>query len=330
MDAASSVGDEVRAAAWLILSTLMLAAPEAAAEERYAMIVTGAPGGAAYATAYQSLERQLGTALRDHLGFASDHIITLSGVATDPVRTSTRLQIVRTLDQLKASVHADDLVLVVLIGHGTADGGVGKFNLPGPDMTSADWSAALRDLPGRLVFIDTSGGSFPFLADLSARGRIVITATQSEAERYDTVFPQQLLSALQDPAADLDKNGRVSIWELYQFVSRGVARHFDEQGLLATEHPLIDDDGDHLGTEATAQNASDGALARATYLERDAAEVTGDATMLALVAKRRALEERAEQLRQKKGSMAAEAWEREYEQLMIELARVSHRIRAGS
>jgi hypothetical protein len=52
--------------------------------------------------------------------------------------------------------------------------------------------------------------------------------------------------------------------------------------------------------------------------------------MTALIAKRRALEEKAEVLRQKKSTMAPEAWEREYEQLMIELARVSHRIRVGS
>jgi hypothetical protein len=58
--------------------------------------------------------------------------------------------------------------------------------------------------------------------------------------------------------------------------------------------------------------------------------VNADAEMAALIAKRRALEERAEQLRQKKSSMPQEAWEREFEQLMIELARVSHRIRAGS
>jgi len=42
-------------------------------------------------------------------------------------------------------------------------------------------------LPGRLVFIDTTAASAPFLSDLSARGRIVVTATESPAERYDTV-----------------------------------------------------------------------------------------------------------------------------------------------
>lgn len=309
---------------------LPVSAAVAAAEDRYALIVTGAPGGVAYATAYQKWELQLTAALRDRLGFSPDRIEVLSGTAGEADRSSTRPHVERAIAHLKSVAHADDLVLVVLIGHGTSDGGTAKFNLPGPDMTSADWAALLRDVPGRLVFIDTTAASSPFLADLSARGRIVITATESTAERYDTVFPAQLIAALTDPAADQDKNGRVSIWELFQFVNRAVARHFDEQGLLATEHGLIDDNGDGIGADMAAQSPSDGALARATYLERDPAEETGDATMTALVARRRSLEEKAEVLRQKKSTMAPEAWEREYEQLMIELARVSHRIRAGS
>jgi hypothetical protein len=309
---------------------LLLRASLAAAEDRYALIVSGAPGGPAYAATYQKWEQQLTAVLRDRLGFSPDRIEVLSGTASEADASSTRPHVERAIAHLRSVAHGDDLVLVVLIGHGTSDGGTAKFNLPGPDMTSSDWASLLRDMPGRLVFIDTTAASSPFISDLSARGRIVITATQSTAEKYDTVFPAQLIAALTDSAADLDKNGRVSIWELFQFVNRGVARHFDEQGLLATEHALLDDNGDGIGADASAQSPSDGALARATYLERDPAEETGDATMAALVAKRRALEEKAEVLRQKKSTTAPEAWEREYEQLMIELARVSHRIRAGS
>jgi len=313
-----------------IACAFLLGTSVAAAQDRYALIVTGAPGGAAYATAYEHWEEQLTAALRDRLGFSPDCIEVLSGRSAEGDHSSTRPHIDRAIAHLKSVARGEDLVLIVLIGHGTTDGASAKFNLPGPDMTSGDWASLLHELPGRLVFIDTTGASSPFVADLSGRGRIVITATGSTAERYDTVFPAQLIASLNDPAADLDKNGRVSVWELFQFVSRGVARHFDEQGLLATEHAIIDDNGDGVGADPTAQSPTDGALARATYLERDQAEETGDATMTALVAKRRALEEKAEVLRQKKSTMAPEAWEREYEQLMIDLARVSHRIRAGS
>ena len=268
--------------------------------------------------------------LTDRLGFARDHVELLSGATDDPERSSTRAHVQRDVERLKSRARADDIIFIVLMGHGSADGGVAKFNLPGPDLTSAEWGSLLHDMPGRVVVVNTSGASFPFMADLATRGHIVITATDSAAQRYDTVFPAQFLAALNDPAADLDKNGRVSVWELFVYTARRVARHYEQQGLLATERPLLDDSGDGAGVEAGNDTGTDGALARATYLEREAVEVNADAEMAALIAKRRALEERAEQLRQKKSSMPQEAWEREFEQLMIELARVSHRIRAGS
>lgn len=317
---------------WLAapLALVLSSAAPAMAAERYALIVTGAPGGPELGATYKGWEQQLINALRDRLGFPADHIELLSGASDDPEQTSTRLHVQRAFEHLKMHLHADDLLFVVLIGHGTLDGGAAKFNLPGPDLTSVEWGALVRDLAGRLVFVDTTGGSFPFLADLASRRHIVITATDSVAQRYDTVFPGQFLAALTDPAADLDKNGRVSVWELFLYTSRAVARHFEQQGLLPTERPMLEDTGDGLGVEATDRTPSDGALARATYLERDRVEATGDTEMAALVTRQHVLEERAEQLRQKKSTMAPEAWERDYEQLMIELARVSHRIRAGS
>jgi hypothetical protein len=312
------------------LAAAVLAPGAALAEEHYALVVTGAPGGEQFRTNYQTWEQQLTTALRDKLGFAPDHVELLSGASDDPERASTRLHVQRAVERLKARLRPDDLLLLVLMGHGTLDGGVAKFNLPGPDLSSVEWGTLLRDVPGRLVVVDATGASYPFLADLAARGHIVITATDSAAQRYDTVFPTQFLTALTDPAADLDKNGRVSVWELFSYTSRAVARHYEQQGLLPTERALLDDSGDGLGVDATSPPSTDGALARATYLERDRVEASGDAEMTALTAKRHALEERAEQLRQKKSTMAPEAWEREFEQLMIELARVSHRIRTGS
>ena len=312
------------------LAACLLLASAARANERYALVITGAPGGEDYRAKYQAWERDMAGVLVERLAFPRDHVEVLSGTTDDPERSSTRAHVQREVERLKARAHPDDIIFIVLMGHGSADGGVAKFNLPGPDLTSAEWGSLLREMPGRLVVVNTSGASFPFMADLATRGHIVITATDSTAQRYDTVFPAQFLTALNDPAADLDKNGRVSVWELFVYTARRVARHYEQEGLLATERPLLDDSGDGVGIEAGNDTGTDGALARATYLEREAIEVNADAEMAALIAKRRSLEERAEQLRQRKSSMPQEAWDREFEQLMIELARVSHRIRAGS
>ncbi len=319
------------------LVVLVCTAP-AAAEDRFALVVTGAPGGDQYTAAFRTWEQQASVALKQ-LGFADDHVVMLSGVGGDPSRTSTRDHVTEAIQQIKTRVGRADVVLVLLLGHGTVDATSAKFNLLGPDLSSEEWAELLRDMPGRLVVVNTTGASFPFLGELSARGRIVITATNSTAQRYDTIFPDRFLAALIDPAADLDKNGRVSVWEFFAYTSRTVARHYEQQGLLATEHPLLDDTGDGNGSEAPGSNPApepnappieDGALARATYLERDPIEATADAGLAALLEQRRTLEERAEALKQRKPTMAPEVWDREFEALMIELARVSRRIRVGS
>lgn len=323
---------------WAAAFALAACASTAAAENRFALVVTGAPGGDQYAAAFKTWEQQAGTALKQ-LGFPDDHVTLLSGINGAPERASTRDHVTEAIQRLKTQAGRGDVVLVLLLGHGTVDAASAKFNLVGPDLSSGEWAELLRDMPGRLVIVNTTGASFPFLGELSARGRIVMTATNSTAQRYDTIFPDRFLSALTDPAADLDKNGRVSVWELFAYTSRTVARHYEQQGLLATEHPLLDDTGDGNGSEAPGSNPApepdaprieDGALARATYLERDPIEATADAELAALLTQRRTLEERAEVLKQRKPSMAPEVWEREFEALMIDLARVSRRIRAGS
>lgn len=307
----------------------VLSATPATAENRYALVITGAPGGEAFVSTYSTWAQQLSSAFIEQLAFPADHVIVLSGTSNDELQQSTQPNVRAAIARLRREVQKDDLLVILLVGHGTVDDGEAKFNLVGPDLTSEAWGALLADLPGRVVVINTSGGSFPFLRDLASRGRIVVTATESTAQRYDTVFPEYIIAALRDPAADLDKNGRVSVWELFVRTSKGVAAHFERQGLLATERALLDDTGDGAGIEATG-TGEDGALARATYLERDAAAVDADPELTELLGRRRSLEEQAERLKQRKATMAIETWEREFEALMIDLARVSRRIRSRS
>jgi len=266
--------------------------------------------------------------LIEHLAFPADHVIVLSGTSKDERQHSTQQNVRTAIARLRLEVQKEDLLVILLVGHGTVDDGLAKFNLMGPDLTSEEWGTLLADLPGRVIVVNTSGGSFPFLRDLASRGRIVVTATESTAQRYDTVFPEYLIAALRDPAADLDKNGRVSVWELFVRTSKSVGAHFERQGLLATERALLDDTGDGTGIEA-AGTGEDGALARATYLERDVAE-DADPDLTELLGRRRSLEEQAERLKQRKATMPIETWEREFEALMIDLARVSRRIRSRS
>ena len=101
-------------------------------------------------------------------------------------------------------------------GHGTYDGDVAKFNLVGPDLTAADWATLFTGLPGRLVVVNTTEASFPFLERLSGPNRVVITATDSAAQKVRHGLPEYFAKAMREASSDLDKNGRTSIFEVFR------------------------------------------------------------------------------------------------------------------
>jgi hypothetical protein len=311
----------------LCLLALFTAVP-AAAQTRHALLVFGAPGAEKYSAEHERWASSLVSTLRDRFAFPPERIVVLSSSAP-PDQRSTRENVARAIQALRSEAAADDLVLLLLVGHGTVDATSAKFNLPGPDLDDAEWAGLLKALPGRLVFINAASGSSPFLQRLAGPERIVITATDSPAQRFYTVFPERLVEALADPAVDRDKNGRVSVWEMFAATSAAVRQHYEQKAQLSTERPVLDDDGDGRGSEAEA-SGTDGALARTTYLDATAIANDGDPAIAELVAKQRRLEREAEELKLRKGSMPLDQWEAEFERLMIELARVSRALRSRS
>ena len=180
----------------------------------------------------------------------------------------------------------------------------------------------MKPIPGRLIFVDTTGASFPFMRRLSAPGRVVLTATDSPAQEFETVFPEFFVKGLGDPAADLDKNGRVSMWEVFVHASAGVRQWYDQHGQLPTERPLLDDNGDGTGREAQSPGV-DGTLARTIYLAPEAPAGDSD------VARRRAdLERQLDDLRARKASSTSPAqFDAEIEKILLEIARLSRQLR---
>ena len=302
----------------------------AAADERYALIVSGASGSEKFAESQKTWVSSLQSTLQKHLGFAADHIIVLSEGAGES-ETANRANVTRTLTALKPKLTADDTLLVVLLGHGTYDGTAAKFNLVGPDMESREWKASLDGIAARLVFVNTTSSSFEFVQALSGKNRIVIAATDSSAQKYATVFPQYFIEALTDQAkADNDKNGRLSVWEAFTYASQAVKQSFEQKGTLVTERSIIDDNGDGVGKEATATAAGgDGVLARTTFLDAAPAATSANAAVAALDKRRIAIEVEIEQLKARKGEMPAGQYEEEFERLAIELAKISAQIRSA-
>jgi hypothetical protein len=268
-------------------------------------------------------------ALVDRYGFPADQVRVLVDETVKSGEQATAQNVRSAVAAFRKQLTRDDFLFVVLIGHGTYDGDAAKFNLVGPDLTAADWNTLLTGLPGKLVVVNTTAASFPFLEALSAPDRIVITATDSAAQKYATVFPDYFAKALQSASSDIDKNGRTSIFEVFAATSLAVKQHYEQRGQLTTERPVFDDNGDRVGRESEAPGP-DGALARTLYLDAELPAVANNPELAALVRRRRELEAEAEALKLKKGTMPQPQWEGEYEKLMLELAKVSREIKLKS
>ncbi len=307
---------------------LLLAAwsAPAAAQHRYALIVSGASGGAEYAQQYAQWSEALSKMLTDRMRLDPAHVTVLTEGAP-PASVASAENVRRVLVAMREAVAREDLLFIVLIGHGTFDGADAKFNLVGPDLASTEWAALLRPIAGRVVFVNTTSGSFPFLEHLTGSQRIVITATDVAAQRFDTVFPGYFAAAFSAEAADLDKNGRISIWEAFAAASAAVRRHYQQRGQLATERALLDDNGDGVGSDMV-NPGEDGSLASRTYLDEPlpGARPT-DEVLLKLLQRKATLEADVDDLKIRRTFLAPDEYAREFERVMIELARVSHDIR---
>jgi hypothetical protein len=309
------------------------AAAPASAQTTHLAVIVGLSGDPEYAELYGKWAVSLvdGAMQRYGIPKAQVHYLT-EKPADDPKRAtgrSTRDEIVRMFDAL-AAAGREDLIFVVLIGHGTFDGRAAKFNLPGPDMTAADFEPLLKRLaPRRVVLVNTASASGPFIEALSGPNRTIVTATRSGRESFATIFGGYFVDALTTDAADLDKNERISVLEAFEYARREVANTYERQGIILTEHALLDDTGDKEGSPTPAADGEEGRIAALLTLGAvtGADPLPADPKARALHEERRALERRVESLRLMKDSMDPARYAGELEKLLTELALKTRELR---
>ena len=299
----------------------------AGAQETHLVLVTGLGGDPGYAETFHDWAATLRRGALE-AGVRPERIAWLADEpqrAPDAVTAAaTRESLVGHLEQLAGAAASGDRVMLVLIGHGTARNDEARFNLRGPDITGAELADVLEAFAEQTVaVVNTAPSSGPWAQALAAPNRIVVTATKTARERNETQFGRFFARAYRGGEADLDKDGRVSLLEAYRYATDEVARYYDEEGLLLTEHALLEDGGDlaarfwltpRLGAAADAPEAD------------VPADVT-DPELRQLHLRRAELERQVADLRDRRESMEEEAYEARLEELLVELALVSRRIR---
>ncbi len=212
----------------------------------------------------------------------------------------------------------------MLIGHGSYDGDEYKMNLPGPDMTAEDLAALVDRIPARRQLVaNMTSASGASLAALQKPHRTVITATKSGTERIAVVFARYFVSALQDEAADTDKNEVISALEAFDFANRKSQEFYESQKRLATEHAMLEDTGKGDGVRDPSAANGAGLEARNFALLRMGGMqlASQDPAKRALLEKKESLEEEIDKLKYEKAAMPAGDYRAQLTELLIELAK---------
>lgn len=293
------------------------------------LIVSGAPGSDEYTERQQAWRESLVSHLTGRLAVPQSRVTVLAERDGAGFPPATAANVRAAVQEAVETLTEADTFLVVLFGHGTFDGVAAKFNLVGPDLDADEWRSLLRGLRARLVFVQTASASFPFLKTLAAPGRVVITATAAAGQKYDTVFADHFVAAFAPDTADadLDKDGRISVWEAFAFGSAQTARYYEQRGQLPVEKALLDDTGTGTGRDLLTQG-QDGLLASRTFLDPDPLGAgASDPSVTLLIGRRNTLEGELDELKRKKGFMPADDYARELERLIIDIARTSRDIR---
>jgi hypothetical protein len=306
-----------------------------AVEGRWAILVTGVSGDPDLQKGYLKELTDLRGLLEGALAFPRDHVYALfDDPKMDPARIqyqSTRENLEKVRKEIAGRVGKGDLVFIFLEGHGNFDEDKYKLNLVGPDPTGEELAEVFYSIPAeRFVVINATSCSGGSLEALSGRGRIVVSATKSGNERNLTHFGKYFIEAFANNNADVDKNGRISIFEAFTYAAHKVEEYYTKSGSLPTEHPVLSDNGGASAlTLAEAGNQS--ALAsRTAYVDSGSplyAQAGNDPESQALVKEAQALERQIELLKAAKGEMKQEEYDKRLEELLTKLAEVQARLR---
>ena len=291
---------------------------------RSILVVLGAAGEEEFVKAF----RESGERLR--AAFPSDDFSLLDG--TDSARSDEKDHRQQILDWIAKDeskrVDGDPIQerWLVLIGHGTNDRKAAKFNLKGPDISAETIAKAIASVKARWLIMDGSSSSGPFINALSGENRIVITATKSGSEQNYARFGEYFSKSITDPTTDLDHDDCVSILEAFLAASNRVAQFYENEGRLASEQALLDDNGDSRGTPAVfyrgarpVKAPADGLKLDGSLASRMIASSFGqpDLRNAGQRAKCEAIADQIEVLRSRKKELAEEEYYLELEKLFL-------------
>jgi len=318
----------------LFMSTESSLLAQEGEKEVFVVLIGGLGGSEEYTERFQNYLFESRKALAENFDVAQENMVVLgeAGIAEEEFvdQISTAENIRSSFSTLKGKIQSDDHLYVFFFGHGSYDGEEAYLNIPRRDLSAKDYDGLLSGIDaGRIFVFNTASASAPFIEELSAPGRVIVTATRRGTQRNETIFPQYLVEALSSSASDLDKNGQTSVRELFVYAAEQTARHYESNQNLATEHALLEDTGDGKGHRVLELEAeAEGNLAASSYLSRNTKALAGlNAADRERASQQLSRKDELEQLvatiKSQKSTMSLEDYYDRLEVVFVELARLN-------
>ncbi len=241
-----------------VLSQTIETAPDVASgavqpARRWALIIVGLPGDEEHRERFNSMVKTWQQWLTEIAGVEKKNVIVLGGGGKDSrpaMAESIRTQVA----SVKTSLLPDDSLWVFLLGHGSEDDRHGWFHLPGPDLNGAQWAGLFARVEVKEeVFWLTQSASGSFVKPFSRPGRVIISATDV-GEVNEPRFPRALTEIMRGQLKSVSPSETTewmpsTVLELFRETVRHVDNSFDNDMSVPTEHALLDDNGDGVGTD---------------------------------------------------------------------------------
>ncbi len=136
------------------------------------------------------------------------------------------------------------------------------------------------------------------------------------------VFTRYWIEALNDPAADADKNDIISALEAFKYAEAKTTKFFETENRLATEHALLEDTGKGDGVkDPSAENGEGLQAGRFSLIHLGtSASISKDPKKLELLKKKEEIDGKLDELRYQKAAMDPREYRTQLQTLMVEMA----------
>lgn len=247
--------------------TSVSAAPEEAGRT-YALIVNGISKDPKDALVRDRIVEQMRRYLLGQAAVDPSRLVVLDGRENQ----ATAEAVTEAMNTFASTARRRDRFVLYYAGQANAVAQTLRLNLPGPDVTGTDIARLLDQIKTKshLIVLDCPCAALAAKA-LTGPGRVVVCAS-TEAQAYSTRFGLHFVPALARPETDADGDGKVSVLEAFTAAAREIEQWYRDRGVLATETPCLDDNGDGIASVRPwryAVEATDGLAASRLVLATD-------------------------------------------------------------